>query len=141
MYSYTFSGLICEGDTTLSIGANNLLDQDLKGIVLPLFGALAPDERLARLCAALEKPAPAPEDADLGRLAAGDFAWSSSWTRACARSVLAGRREDGIPLKTALSGRTRHTSAATLQKANQGKSQAQGERFGVDALSQAGGGR
>ncbi len=28
MYSYTFTGLIGEGDTTLSIGANNLLDED-----------------------------------------------------------------------------------------------------------------
>lgn len=28
LYSYTFSGLIGEGDTTLSIGGNNLLDED-----------------------------------------------------------------------------------------------------------------
>ncbi len=28
MYSYTFSGLIGEGDTTISIGANNLTDRD-----------------------------------------------------------------------------------------------------------------
>ena len=28
MYAYTFAGLIGEGDTTLSIGANNLLDED-----------------------------------------------------------------------------------------------------------------
>jgi len=28
MYSYSFSGLIGDGDTTLSIGANNLLDED-----------------------------------------------------------------------------------------------------------------
>ena len=28
VYSYTFTGLLGEGDTTLSIGANNLLDED-----------------------------------------------------------------------------------------------------------------
>jgi len=28
LYSYTFTGLIGEGDTTLSVGANNLLDED-----------------------------------------------------------------------------------------------------------------
>ena len=28
MYSYTFSGLIGDGDTTLSIGANNIMDED-----------------------------------------------------------------------------------------------------------------
>jgi iron complex outermembrane receptor protein len=34
MYAYTFSGLIGEGDTTLSIGANNLLDEDPPGLLV-----------------------------------------------------------------------------------------------------------
>ena len=32
MYAYTFSGLIGEGDTTLSVGINNLLDEDPPGL-------------------------------------------------------------------------------------------------------------
>jgi iron complex outermembrane receptor protein len=32
LYSYTFSGLIGEGDTTFSIGANNLLDEEPPGL-------------------------------------------------------------------------------------------------------------
>ena len=28
LYSYTFSGLIGDGDTTITVGANNLLDED-----------------------------------------------------------------------------------------------------------------
>ena len=28
LYSYTFTGLIGDGDTTLSVGANNLMDED-----------------------------------------------------------------------------------------------------------------
>lgn len=45
MYAYTFSGLIGDGDTTLSVGINNILDEDPPALYRDDDGDGAPDGR------------------------------------------------------------------------------------------------
>jgi hypothetical protein len=45
MYSYTFAGLIGEGDTTLAVGVNNLTDEDPPALFRDDDGDGAPDGR------------------------------------------------------------------------------------------------
>ncbi len=45
MYSYTFSGLLGDGDTTLSIGINNIADKDPPGLVRNESDGVTPEQR------------------------------------------------------------------------------------------------